>query len=296
MHATATRALLLACATVGCYPEPTSNDDSQGTAQLHEPWVPPFARAGSAAGDGAVGGATANAAAGSSAAGTPPASNAGASAAGASSSEPVGCTAGRFVLVGQITNARDLGGTPLHPDGTMSCGDVYRGPPLALSGDGCAAAAKLGIRTLIDLRTESERTSTPDAACVDAKRVFAPLPVPYGLGPTDYLNDLHETASIALVFHTFGDPAAYPIYFHCTFGRDRTGIVGALLLLTLGATRSAVMQEYMLSQPNVGAYPTALNAVLDEVEQRGGAEAVLKSMGITDAELAVMRAHVLAIE
>jgi hypothetical protein len=126
--------------------------------------------------------------------------------------------------------------------------------------------------------------------------VFAPLPVPYGLGPSDYLNDLHETASIALVFHTFGDPAAYPIYFHCTFGRDRTGIVGALLLLTLGATRSTVMQEYMLSQPNVGAYPNALDAVLDEIEQRGGAEAVLKSIGITGEELAVMRAHVQAIE
>jgi protein-tyrosine phosphatase len=199
-------------------------------------------------------------------------------------------------LIGQVKNARDMGGTLLAPEGAVSCGAVYRGPPLTLSADGCSAAAKLGIRTLIDLRTESERLGTPDAACVNAERVYAPLPIPYGLGPSDYLNDLHETASIALVFHTFGDPAAYPIYFHCTFGRDRTGVVGALVLLTLGATRSAVMQEYMLSQPNVGAYPTALDAVLDEVEQRGGAEAVLKSIGITDEELAVMRAHVQAIE
>lgn len=289
----ATRALLLACAAAGgygCYPGGASPDDGPGnTGRVHEPWVPAFAVAGSAAG----GGASTGNVAGSAAAGTNAVGNAGASSAGAPTTDPVGCAPGRFVLLDQVKNARDMGGTPLLPDGAMSCGAVYRGPPLALSPNGCSAAAKLGIRTLIDLRTESERLGTPDSACVSAERVYAPLPIPYGLGPTDYLNDLHETASIALVFHTFGDPAAYPIYFHCTFGRDRTGIVGALLLLTLGASRSAVMQEYMLSQPNVGAYPTALDAVLDDIEQRGGAEAVLKSLGITDEEIAVIRSHVL---
>ena len=136
---------------------------------------------------------------------------------------------------------------------------------------------------------EDERLATPDADCVGARRVFAPMPIPYGLGPTDYLNDLHATASIAIAFHTFGDPDAYPVYFHCTFGRDRTGVVGTLLLLTLGATRDTVMAEYLLSEPNVGAYPDSLDAVLDEIEQRGGAETVLRDVGITSAELAVMR-------
>jgi protein-tyrosine phosphatase len=301
MPITATRALLFACATLACsacYPEPTSYEDGS-TARVHEPWAPAFAPGGSATGGLATGGSAAsgdgdgNPTAGSGAAGASAGTAAGTSAGGAPTTAPVGCSPGRFVLVDHLRNARDMGGTPLHPEGAMSCGAVYRGPPLAVSAAGCTAAATLGIRTLIDLRTDSERSSNPDAACVSAERVFAPLPIPYGLGPADYLNDLHETASIALVFHTFGDPAAYPIYFHCTFGRDRTGIVGALLLLTLGATRSAVMQEYMLSQPNVGAYPNALDAVLDEIEQRGGAETVLKSIGITDEELAVMRAHAL---
>jgi hypothetical protein len=56
------------------------------------------------------------------------------------------------------------------------------------------------------------------------------------------------------------------------------------------------MEEYLLSRPNVGAYPDALEAVLDEIAQRGGAEAVLKSIGITDAELDVMRSHAIAVE
>lgn len=295
MRSSISRAVLIACATAGCYPG-VSPDESQGTGRVHEPWVPEFARAGSSAGGASAGGSAGPSAAGSAGVGNPTGASAGTGSAGAPVTEPLGCAPGRFVLLDHVTNARDMGGTPLLPEGSMSCGAVYRGPPLSLSPDGCSAASKLRLRTLIDLRTDSERGSNPDAACVDAKRVFAPLPIPYGLGPTDYLNDLHETASMALVFHTFGDPAAYPIYFHCTFGRDRTGIVGALLLLTLGASRAAVMQEYMLSQPNVGAYPTALNAVLDEVEQRGGIEAVLKSLGISDEELAVIRAHAQAIE
>ncbi len=202
---------------------------------------------------------------------------------------PDECVPNRPVLTQAVTNARDLGGTPLADDKAVACGSLYRGQPLRLTEAGCADAARLGVRTVLDLRMESERLSNPDASCVDAKLVFAPLPIPYGLSAADYLNVLHETPSIAVAFHTFGDPEAYPIYFHCTLGRDRTGIVGALLLLTLGASRETVMQEYLLSQPNVGASPASLDAVLDEVEQRGGVENVLRDVGITDGELAVMR-------
>jgi protein-tyrosine phosphatase len=216
--------------------------------------------------------------------------------AGTAATPGAGCEPHQPVLTPGLSNARDLVGTPLADGGTVACGAIYRGPPLRLTEDGCTQAAQLGLRTLVDLRIEGERTSLPDSACVDAERVFAPLPVPYGLGPTDYLADLHETASIALVFHTFGDPDAYPIYFHCTYGRDRTGVVGALLLLALGASRATVMEEYLLSQPNVGAYPSSLDAVLDDIEQRGGAEAVLRGLGISDGELAILREKAIAIE
>jgi len=202
---------------------------------------------------------------------------------------PVQCAPHASVLGSELSNARDLGGTPLTPSGAVACGAVFRGPPLQLASDGCADAARLGLRTLLDLRVEDERLASPDADCVAARRVFAPMPVPYGLGPSDYLDDLHATASLATAFRTFGDPDAYPIYFHCTFGRDRTGVVGALLLLTLGATRDTVMAEYLLSGPSVGAYPESLDAVLDEIEQRGGAETVLHDSGITSAELGAMR-------
>jgi protein-tyrosine phosphatase len=294
MRSSPARALLFACATVSCSPEPASLADGKQSdaARVHLPWSPELAAGGTAAGDVTAGETTA----GDAAAGNAATGNTTAGAAGSPITDPLACAPGHFVLVDDVRNARDLGGTTLASNRAVACGAVYRGPPLALSAKGCADAASLGLHTLLDLRTESERLGIPDDACVAAARVYAPLPVPYGLAPADYLNDLHETASLALVFHTFGHPAAYPIYFHCTFGRDRTGIVGAMLLLVLGATRARVMQEYLLSEPTVGAYPVSLNAVLDEVEQRGGVEAVLKGLGITDQELAVMRGSALAVE
>jgi protein-tyrosine phosphatase len=198
------------------------------------------------------------------------------------------CDPSQFVLRPDLSNARDLGGVPL-ASGAVSCGTIFRGGPLRLSAPGCEQLTALGLKTVIDLRTEGERIGSPSSACVTANVVTAPLPVPYGLGPEDYLRDLNTDDSVAKVFHTFGDPSAYPIYFHCTYGRDRTGVIGALLLLTLGATRETVMAEYLLSAPNVGAYPTALEAVLDDIERRGGAERVLASLGISPGELSVLR-------
>lgn len=207
------------------------------------------------------------------------------------SGAPRPCPGGQMVLTEDVRNARDLGGVPLRDGRYVACGKLFRGSPLLLSPSGCQELERLAVQTVIDLRIESERSSVPDAACVTADSVHAPLPIPYGLSGEDYLRDLHQTDSLALAFHAFGSPDAYPVYFHCRFGRDRTGVLAALVLLTLGATRETVMQEYLLSKPFVGAYPDALDAVMDEIEMRGGAETVLREAGVTDSEIASLREH-----
>lgn len=218
--------------------------------------------------------------------------DAGSASGGSPPGAGAGCMRDRVVLSDRVVNARALGGLPLEAGGHVTCDALFRGPPLAgLSSEGCADVAALGVRTLIDLRTPDERSGRPNSSCLSATQVLAPLPIPYGLSPSDYLNDLNSP-SIALAFRAFGDAGAYPIYFHCTFGRDRTGVVGALLLLALGVSREHVMQEYLLSQATVGAYPESLNAVLDEIERRGGAERFLREAGISEDELSVLKAHV----
>ncbi len=274
----------------GCSSEPSSAVDRAG---LREPAKPRLAHggpetpeptAGASGSQGQSGGQGQSGSQGQSEGGAP------------SPSGPVtgGCTSGQFVLRPDLSNARDLGGVPLTAGGEVACGAVYRGPPLRLTDAGCQALESLGLRTVIDLRSDGERLGAPESACVTSKLVAAPLPIPYGLGPEDYLSVLNTEAAVAAVFHTLGDPDAYPVYFHCTYGRDRTGVIGALLLLALGATREAVMEEYLLSAPNVGAYPDALTAVLDDVEQRGGAQQVLLQLGISEEEIAVLRSRAIS--
>ncbi len=207
------------------------------------------------------------------------------------------CQPGQPILVGAVVNARDVGGISVGDGAIVACGAVYRGPPLAnLTAQGCAAFAALEIRTVVDLRMPEERAAKAESACVQsaANIVLAPLPIPYNVSPTDYIADLNTTASIAQVFRALGNDAAYPIYIHCTWGRDRTGVVGAVVLLALGASRDAIMAEYLLSQSSVGAYPNSLAAVLDEVARRGGVEAYLTAAGISADELAVFRARAVA--
>jgi protein-tyrosine phosphatase len=204
------------------------------------------------------------------------------------------CERSQPVLTCDITNGRDLGGVPLS-SGTVACGALLRGPPLAnLTKAGCDEAARLGLRTIIDLREPDERSLKPDDACVKATRVLAPLPIPYGVSPTDYLHDFDTKDSMALIFRTLGNADAYPIYFHCTWGRDRTGVVAAAVLLAVGASRAEIMREYLLSKDTVGAYPESLTAVLDEIEHRGGIDAALRASGVTDADLAGLRARAVA--
>lgn len=239
--------------------------------------------------------------------GTPGAGNAGAGGAGTggASSAPAGaegggasllarCGASPWILSGERLNARSLGGVALAAGATVSCATLYRGPHLSgLSSTGCASFTALGIATVVDLRVPGEQASLPAAPCVSESStlVAAPLPVPYSVSAADYLADLYSTSSIAQAFHVLGDASAYPVYFHCTYGRDRSGVLAALVLLTLGATRETVMTEYLLSvEGGVGATPESLAAVLDEIEALGGIDAYLALAGVPASDVAVLRA------
>jgi protein-tyrosine phosphatase len=52
---------------------------------------------------------------------------------------------------------------------------------------------------------------------------------------------------IGEIFQRLADPAQLPTLIHCTAGKDRTGLVVALLLLTLGVPEETVLADYTLS-------------------------------------------------
>jgi protein-tyrosine phosphatase len=195
-----------------------------------------------------------------------------------------------------IQNARDLGGIPLEGGGSVKCGMLFRGPPLTLTADGCGNYENLGVRVVVDLRQGHERTGKPDATCTadDETVITAPLPIPYNVSPENYIADLNTLDSMALIFHALGTEAGYPMYFHCTWGRDRTAVVAAVILTALGASREVIMTDYNISAATVGAFPASLEATLDELERRGGVEGYYAELGVTADELAFLRQHATA--
>lgn len=205
------------------------------------------------------------------------------------------CVPGLRILVDEVANARDLGGTPLADGGVVACGQLFRAAaPVNLTAAGCAEFSDLGIRTVIDLRVESEVTSAPHSTCVGelADIIHAPMPVPHDVSPEDYIADLDAVDSVLLAFAALGDESAYPVYFHCTYGRDRSGVLSALMLLALGAQRADIMTEYELTTvAGLSTFPESLEAVLDEIDRRGGVEMVLRAAGVTQNEIEVLRAQ-----
>lgn len=207
-----------------------------------------------------------------------------------------GCVAGLRVLNGEVRNARDLGGLTAGATATR-CGQLFRTAAMnAMSSVGCAEFSRLGIKTVVDLREPSERLGSPNAACLEpgARQVLAPMPIPYNVSPADYLADLHSDDAVKTLFATLGDEANYPVAFHCTYGRDRTGVAAALVLLTLGVSREDIKRDYQRTADNgIATTPASLDAALDELERLGGAEAHLTSIGVSPASLTTLRARAL---
>lgn len=161
-------------------------------------------------------------------------------------------------------NIRDLGGLPLIGGGHIRRGALIRADQLGhLTALGKDQMLAYGVRTIVDLRTRQEAAREPSA---DFDGQFgAPL---YLSTPTvdDFAQIGEQTARVrswaemyVLFLDTF--PANHariieaitaapdgPVAFHCHSGKDRTGIVAALLLELAGVPRAAIAADYALSQ------------------------------------------------
>lgn len=203
------------------------------------------------------------------------------------------CAVGAPVLSPELVNGRDLGGIVTAQGAALPCGQVFRSAaPSRLQDSGCAGFKALGIKSVVDLRIASERSSVPNSACVEpqARTVLAPMPIPYSVSAADYLADLHTDEAVRTLFATLGDDANYPVLVHCTYGRDRSGVAAALVLLSVGVGREEILADYQRTlNAGISTTPDSLSAALDEVERLGGAEAHLLSIGVTAESIATLR-------
>jgi protein-tyrosine phosphatase len=177
----------------------------------------------------------------------------------------------------------------------VGCKKILRGGDLCgLSGDGCDEFARLGIKTVIDLRKADVQQAQPAASCAASQATAVPAAMPKLLPdtPENYLALMTEKSAIAAAFAALGEAQSYPVYLHCVIGRDRASFVTALVLLALGAERQTVIDEFNLSgEASVAVKQPCIEAVLDEIDSQGGIETYLTSAGVTTAQLETLRAE-----
>jgi protein-tyrosine phosphatase len=166
-------------------------------------------------------------------------------------------------------NFRDLGGYASGDGRRVKWGLVYRSGELSqLSEEDVRKLAKLGIKTVVDLRSPEEISargggrlpegallhSMPIASSDMFKKLLPSLLVgDFSQVPPDLLDRVNRhlvrdfSAQFGGLLRALCDPANRPLVFHCTQGKDRAGFGAAMVLSALGVPWETVLQDYLLS-------------------------------------------------
>lgn len=184
-------------------------------------------------------------------------------------------------------NARELAGLPTSGGGTLASGLLFRSDALAsLTDEGLQALADLRIGTVIDLRTDGERARAADRLPEDGSVTLLPLPMQGGamdemvkqllpaaggaglsvtqvaavLQQVPTLEDLYvaileasapQFATVARTVLAASATERPGVLFHCTAGKDRTGLAAAILLLVAGVPRETIVEDYTQTEKNL---------------------------------------------
>lgn len=152
-------------------------------------------------------------------------------------------------------NARDLGGFRVPGGITRKRVLVRSEAPVDIGSAGKATLSVLGLQTAIDLRDEIERRASPlsfGGLEIDVRSVplFSGPEVVQQTRGLSELNRLvleHSSRRFKEIVEILSCPGALPAIVFCNAGKDRTGLVCAVLLSALGVADSDVAADYALS-------------------------------------------------
>jgi protein-tyrosine phosphatase len=182
-------------------------------------------------------------------------------------------TVERLIALEGAVNFRDLGGYATEDGLRTRWRVLFRADGLSeLTETDLEVMRELGIRTVVDLRSGQEVEQSrfnveahpvtfhhyPFIKALPNAEDFSRAP---GFLGTQYTEMLDEaTPQIIGALSALAAPEARPAVFHCTAGKDRTGLLSALVLSLLGVPEETVIADYALS----GAAMTRLRAKLIE--------------------------------
>ena len=163
-----------------------------------------------------------------------------------------------YSLLETTLNTRDLGGYRI--DGTENYtkyGRLIRSDVANYPSEKDIEFLKsTGITTIIDTRSSEEKEKKPHGLADLEGFDYFDIPIPEGSGvpesvvavPESYYKIAHSV-NITGVFKTIAN-AKYGVMFNCTAGKDRTGVISALILWLCGIRKSDIVYDYMRTKEN----------------------------------------------
>jgi protein-tyrosine phosphatase len=221
----------------------------------------------------------------------------------------------RALVLQSVRNGRDLGGL-VGKKGPIPLGRFIRTGSLSHATESDKTVlADHGVKLDIDLRTVWEVLRSPDRLSGDKRFHYLNVSL-VGVGLWDaiypssrgqlYVRALaHHQAQFHRVFHAMAQQKEGTVLFHCAAGKDRTGMVAAILLDLAGVDRETIVHNYAISAKYLypsarGAEeeaaaisespPEAIEMFLDALDrQYGGAAAYLERIGLSRSEIDALR-------
>ena len=159
-------------------------------------------------------------------------------------------------------NTRDLGGYALPGGGATRSRVLLRSDHLARTGEADAALlAAWDVRLIIDLRREDEVLKNPTSAPLAQRFSILRLPVDNTAffarrknDPSFQLWELYESMlahqgpQFAAAVRQMARVLPHGVLFHCSAGKDRTGLLAALLLGCAGVSPADIVEDYALTE------------------------------------------------
>jgi protein-tyrosine phosphatase len=205
-------------------------------------------------------------------------------------------------------NFRDLGGKPTIDGSEVRRDMLYRSAHLA-DVPAESPLRTLELRTLVTLQSRIEVSLLgPPAADIFGGVRWEHIPIGdrWFTEPPPKPPPGHEHLIILTQFpedwRTFfrliASRDAYPMLFHCSAGRDRTGVGAALLLELLGVERDLIVADFMESNhvfPHLPLEREQLDPVFALIDSHGGIRALMvEVIGLEDSDLDAIRENLLS--
>ena len=176
-------------------------------------------------------------------------------------------------------NFRDLGGYTTADGRTVAWRRLFRSDSLHRidATDVGRLLDELGVATVVDLRTGTEREHggpVPAESSGTVRSLHVPMiddlfadrserpavrPADMGEGYAAMLS--LAGGQVATVLRLLAEPDVYPAVFFCAAGKDRTGVLAAIVLSTLGVDDDDIVTDYTLTDP-------VARAILDRASSR----------------------------